>query len=367
VVAAHHRELSAPHLGLSADNVMLRAIGGGRSMAPARWCFEAALVDVGSSQRRVLAGLGQLDGAAALCLPGTDAGRAYLAPQLDPALMSFALPMQVTAGRLGDGDAGPGLRLELRSARERLDRVRPGDVVRVQPDGGLPGTGEQPLLARVTAVKRDHVIAEVRLEPASTAALPAAPFPFAALATFHRRLQTPSDLFALGMLLARALLVHDERDVFAVRELWDRVLDKLEMMLGGAKAPEPERIATTLRSLLDAERGHLSSNAVLWPKALRAAVQEPVPAVPWREALLLIGRLLTNHDGFSFAAHHGDVPAAAPDAPLRQVLQAGEELLAALQLELNEQAPRAEELANIANELVREVNAAMVGKTRGAE
>ena len=369
-VLTHHRELGVPHLGLSSDNVMLKLCGSGRALAPVRWCFEAALVDVGASHRRALAGLGQFgaqfEAMGVLCLPGTDAVRSYLSPQLDSAQMSFELTMQATAEPMMQGEVVAGLRLELRSARERLDRVHPGDIVRVQPDAALPATGEQALLAAVTAVKRDSATAEVRLDAARAVALPAGPITFAATATFHRRLQTPCDLFSLGMLLARALLVHDERDVFAVREVWDRVLDKLEMMLGGSKAPEPERIAATLRSLIDAERDYLSSASVLWPKVLRKAVQEPVPAALWRESMILIGRLLTTHRGFSFAAHHGDVPDGEPDAPLRRVLQSADELLAALQLELTEQAPRAEELANIASELAREVNAAMVGKTGSA-
>jgi hypothetical protein len=365
IVAAHHKELAVPHLGLSSENIMLRHCGSGHALAPVRWCFEATLVDVGSSRRRALSGLGRLEGISPLCLPGADTAGTYSSPRLDQALTSFELTTQVTAKPLGEAGATTGLRLEIRSTRERLDRLQPGDVVRVQPESTLPVTGEQALLASVVSVKRDAVVAECRLDEALATPLPPKSFGFAAVATFHQRLQTPCDLFALGMLLARSLLVHDERDLFAVRDVWDRILDKSEMMLGGPKAADPERITATLRNLIDAERSHLGSASVLWPASLREKVQEPVPAALWRELLLLIARLLTAHGGFSFAAHHGDVPAGEPDAPLRRVLQHAEELLAALQLELTEAGARALEVADVASELALEINAAMVGKPGG--
>lgn len=360
-VAEHHAELQVPHLGLSSDNVMLKAAGSGRAPAPARWAFEAVLVDVGASHRRELHGLGR-DGLGSLCLPAGDAVRTFRGPLLDPAAMQRELTVQASGAPLA-GDGGVvGLTLELRSGRERLDSVQPGDLVRVLPDAPLPGCGEKALLGRVTAVGKDHATAEVRLEPALAAALPAEPFAFAAATTFHRRLQTPADLFGLGMLLARALLVHDERDVFAVREVWDRILDKLEVMLASARGADAERTGAAVRNLIDGERAQLASASVLWPKALRQAAPEPLPAPLWRELLLLIARLLTNRPGFSFAAHHGDVEPEQPDRPLRQVLRQADELLAALQLELGEAAARADELAAIAGELAREVSAAMAGQ-----
>ncbi|MFO1078546.1 MAG: hypothetical protein U1E73_12555 [Planctomycetota bacterium] len=354
-VAGHHRELGVPHLGLSSDNVMLSFAGTGRAAFPARWGGEVALVDLGCSHRRALAGLGE--GIDALCLPGGDAVRTFASPWLEPAAMRRELTMQASATLLAGETKG--LALVLRSARERLDEVALGDVVEVVPDGPLPATGERPLLGRVTAVTRDGATAEVLL---GDGPLPAEPFAFAATATFHRRLQTPADLFGLGMLLARALLVHDERDVFAVRELWDRMLDKLAMMLAGNKTADPDRVAATVRNILDAERDNLASAAVLWPAPLRAEAPDPVPAALWRDLLLLIARLLTGYPGFAFAAHHGDVTAAAPDRPLLAVLAEAEELLAALQIELFEAGPRDAELAAIAGELAREATAAMAGR-----
>ncbi|HEX6812049.1 MAG TPA: hypothetical protein VF384_10540 [Planctomycetota bacterium] len=366
LVATHHKQLAVPHLGLSSDNIMLRLCGSGRALAPLRWCFEATLADVGSSRRHTLHGLGRLEGVGALCLPGVDTVGTYLSPRLDPAVTSFELTTQVTARPLNENGAVTGLRIEMRSARERLDRMQPGDVVRVQPEAALPVTGEQALLASVVSVKRDAVAAECRFDEAKTATLPPKPFAFTAVATFHQRLQTPSDLFALGMLLARALLVHDERDLFAVREVWDRILDKAEMMLGGLGTAAPERITATMRNLIDGERASLGSASVLWLASLRQRAEEPVPASLWRELLLLIAKLLTAHSGFSFAAHHGDVPQSEPDAPLRRVLQHAEELLAALQLELTEATARAQEVADVANELAAEINTAMVTRPGGA-
>lgn len=362
---AYHRELGVPHLGLSSDNIMLRLAGSGGAPWPVRWGFEPVLIDVGASHRRALSGLGLPPGMGPLCLPATDAVRTFVSPLLDPTTMQRELTVQVQAAPRLDGETAIGLTLELRSGRERFDSVRQGDLVRVLPDSSLPATGEQALLARITAVDRDSATAEVHLDPGRAGALPAQPFAFPATATFHRRLQTPCDLFALGMLLARALLVHDERDVFAVREVWDRILDKLDMMLSASKTADGERTSAAMRNLIDAERVHLGSASLLWPKALRQAAREPVPATLWRELLLSIGRLLTTRPGFSFASHHGDVPDDEPDLPLQRLLQQTDELLAALQFELTEAAPRADELAAIASDLSREVTAAMASKAGG--
>jgi len=364
-VRAFHCEFGQPHLGVSSDNVMLRLLDHGDLLPPARWNFAAVLVDVGASHRLPLAGLGQTAAVSPLCLPSTDAVGTYSSPFVDPAQASRELTLRASAVPCAVAEAPSGLRLELRSARERLDGIRPGDVVRIQPDTALPATGEQPLLGSVCALTQGSATAVVTLEPALCAALPGEPFEFAATATFHRRLQTPCDLFGLGMLLARALLVHDERDVFAVREVWDRILDRFDMTLASARAPDAERVQATLRNLLDTERVHLGSASVLWPKALREVAREPIPAALWRELLLLVGRLLTSRAGFSFAAHHGDVPDGQPAAPLDRVLAVAEELLAALQLELTEAAPRGAEIAAVAGDLVREINTAMVGRPGG--
>ncbi|MCR9244798.1 MAG: hypothetical protein NXI31_07185 [bacterium] len=344
-----------PHLGLSSDNVMLRYLGG-ELPAPVRWCFEPGLVDLGASHRRVLDGVGA-DLVGEVALPATDAVSTFLSPWLTDSDNDRTLAMQATVVP-AEVDGHAAMRIELRSQRERITRVRPGDVVRIEPDAALGATGEQPLVLALESVEREVMIGTLKL-PAGAGAM-AAEQRIAATVTFHQRPGPPSDLFALGMLLGRAVLVHDGRDHFAVRDFWDQLLDRLETMLGGAEAPDPARVEGALRSLFEGERANLDSAAVLWPRALREVADVPVPPAIWRDVLRLIARLLTGYDGFSFATHHGDFAPEAPAAPAAAVCAEVDEILTAVQVELFDREVRDAELDALGRDFKGRVSATMV-------
>ncbi|GAB4155691.1 MAG: hypothetical protein Fur0037_24060 [Planctomycetota bacterium] len=351
-VAAWHEVLGVPHLGLSSDNIMFSMAGTGGSIAPVRWRFEGALVDAGAQHRMRLPGAGATD--EPVCLPAGNAVSAFCSPMLDPSRMQKDLAVRVSS-RTSIAEEGASLELRIRSSRERIENVCAGDAVRILPDVALAATGEGPLVARIESVTREGVTARVPIQDA------AAPQEeeFTATATFVRRLRTPCDLFSLGMLLARAMLCNDERDVFAVRDLLGRMTDRMETMLSGSSEPEPQRVFAAFRSAIDGERQHLDVRSVLWPAALREAATQPVPARLWREILTMIARLLTPYRGFAYAAHHGDVPDDDPAAPVRRVMADAEELLAALRIEFGGADERAREISSVASALVAETSRAM--------
>ncbi|MBK8096574.1 MAG: hypothetical protein IPK26_05670 [Planctomycetes bacterium] len=351
LLAEFHASASGPHLGLSPDNVMFTLAGQGRSAAPVRHAFEAWLVDVGTMRQPLPQGVGLLGANAQLPTAAPDVPRAFVSPLVEAARNTVELVLHVHARAAGAERAGT-LLLELKVVRERPDGVQAGDLVRLVPEGRLPVLGDQPLVARVASVGRDVVTAELQLPAEMGAALPQALPPFVATATFHRRLDAGADRFALGMLLARALLGHDRRDLFAVRELWDGILDRLAS--SAARQADPGKRAASLRGLLESERQALASESVLWPAAWREAVPNPVPTAIWRELMLLIGRLLTA----------GTPIATAPDADgdvLAPVLATAEDLLARLQIERSEVDVRAKELTTVALQMAATATAAMVG------
>lgn len=367
IAREHHARLQQPHLGLSPDNVMLRLLDGAAAPAPVRWCFAASVVDLGSSHRVALAGTCREGSVPALFAPATDAVRTFLSPLAAPGRGDPELAVHVAARPLEGG--GPGLALELRAAHERLVGIEPGDVVRVLADAPLPGGMGPALLGVVTAVTRTGADAEIALAAEQTAALPESPFAFAATAGFHRRLGPACDLFPLGMLLLRALLGNDAQDVFALRERFDRLLDRLDVMLGADA--DPRRVAATVQHLLDQERPHLGSEQVLHGAASRARVLDgaepagPVPAALWRDLLTLGVRLLSARRGFGFAAHHGDGDPQEPARILDAVLAEVDELLARLVAELGDRPVRDAELQRVTGELLGEVRTAMVGSAEG--
>ena len=328
-VEAFHERNGEPHFGVTADNVMLAWTGA--TMAPVRWGFRAQLVDLGAGHRLPVRGVGNAGLGGQLDLPSAEAGAAR-SPQLAAACPADVLSMRAVASPIESGGEVVGLRIELQS-RDPLPPIQVGDFVRMEPEVALPGLGEQALFARVVAVRREVVGVECRHDGAAVA-WPRAPFHFTAAVQRFRKLGPASDLFALGMLLARALLVHDDRDAAQVRDAWEGLLDRLDMMSGGNGFADAARTASALRTLLKSEAAAFGSDSVLWPRALRAVVQDPLPSGLWQRLLSLIVQM-------AIASPSAATPAPTTATPVAAFRRKVEDVLAELRVEWGETAARA--------------------------
>lgn len=341
-VESFHESGGEPHFGVTADNVMMAWAGD--TMAPVRWGFRAQLVDLGAGHRLPLRGVGNAGLGDQLAVPSVETGAAR-SPQLGAAAPTDVLAMSATASPIEHGGKVVGLRIELQS-RDPLPAILVGDFVRVESETVLPGIGDQPLFARVVESRRGVVVVECRHD-GPTVPWPQASFACMAAVQRFRRLGPASDLFALGMLLARALLVTDERDAGQVQEAWESLLDRLDMMSGGTGFTDAARTAGALRTLLKSDAAAFGSDSVLWSRALRDVVQDPLPAGPWQRLLTLIVQLAT-------ASPLAAASSAAAGTPLAAFRRKVEDVLAELQVEWSEAPARASAIRAAVDALLAE-------------
>ncbi len=315
----HHALCRQPHLDLGPGRVMVRG-GAGGSGLPARWGFDARLIGLGSPHRAV-AGATANEAGWDLLAPAPGADPTYVSPFARERGGGHEEAVRVSIRKV-EAQAG-GFRLEgvVSSERARLDAHLPGDVVRVAASGAVGGVEHLAFWGRL-GEREERALKFAAVLPGKVAGLtPAKKLPdFDAAAVFTRNLHVPCDLYGLGQLLFRALLVNDERDVFAVDDAVQRVLKKLSLWHESQGSPAAARVAEELGSLLEGEREVFGSSAVLHGREDREERPSAVPPSLWSALLALGFRLLTSFPGFGFCASHADYPADRPEAVMDRVL-----------------------------------------------
>src|SRR5262249_56174588 len=111
------------------------------------------------------------------------------------------------------------------------------------------------------------------------------PGDFDAGVAFFPRFQVPCDLFGLGMLFFRTLLVNDGVDLLAVDDAAHRVLKKLGLWLEGKKSPAAARVAGELMPIVEREKEIFASPAVLYLQDDRDERPRALPARLWSDLL----------------------------------------------------------------------------------
>ncbi|HEB52919.1 MAG TPA: FHA domain-containing protein, partial [bacterium] len=173
--------------------------------------------------------------------------------------------------------------------------VLPGDVVVVEPLSGIV----EPVSARVEDVGARGLRAVVLSDPSplTDGELPCVGGqPFDARLSFVRRSSPSADLYGLGMLLLRVLLVHDEQTLAEVAASVERCLQQL-----AAAVDDGSTLADRWQEILagDDGEGRFASWNVMHRHRDRQAVfdaelkgQPIVPSTIWSALLALAGRLL---------------------------------------------------------------------------
>ncbi len=352
-VRAYHARSRRPHLDLSPANCLAEVTPTGPDL-PARWGFQVKLTDLGSPLR-FQAAPDASDAARDLLVPPPDTPRTYQSPLLRQAPFGEEQPMRVTvrAVRIEGGRAR--LEAEATSPRARLAEHRPGDMVRLAPStsqGGLENASLWGVLGE--PVERGFRL-DATLEGGRSAETWKTPFTFDADVAFFRRYHVPCDLYGLGMLLLRAILVNDGRDIVAVDEAVQRVLGKLMLSLPAAEDVTPRHVAAALQIQLDEEQGVFDRSAPVWARAEREGRPNALPAALWSDILLFAFRLLTNIRGFSVCADHADYPADRPESVMDRVLEELGVLGARAHVELFARGERDREVARICDDLISEI------------
>lgn len=346
---AYHAACRQPHLDPCPSKVMVRLLPPAAAV-PARWNFRVSLIGLASSHRPPPEA-GHAPAPADLLFPASDADPIFLSPFARDATAGQEEAMRVSIRAVAA--EGASLRLEgvAHSDRARLDRILPRDVLRIIPSTPV-GSLENLVLWGIVEGREERGLRFQALLPHEGARPAVKPCDFDASVTLYRSLQAPCDLYGAGMLLFRALLVNDERDLFAVDGAVQRVLKQIALRYEGREAPSPQRAAGEVLALLKEEGEVFAPGALLHARADRSAV---LPARLWSDLLLLGFRLVTSLSGFSFAAHHADWDPEQPGALMDRVLREVEELGTRVEVELLSRADRDREISEACAELMAEI------------
>ena len=346
----YHARCREPHLDLDPSKVMVRPGEAGRGL-PARWNFRVKLGGVASPRRL------PTDEGPELLVPSPDADKTFLSPLLRETEFGREEPMRVSVQSVQA--EGPRVRLEgtVSSDRARLDAFLPGDVIRV-----IPSSAKGPLEGLtfwgVLGERQDRGVRFTTLLGEGTvgAAASVKPQEFDAGVAFFRRFHVPCDLYPLGLLLLRTLLVNDERDLFSVDDALQRVLKKLTLWLEERDLPAGPKVAAQVRALLEGEEDVFNPSSILYAREERKDLRAAVPARLWSDLLLLAFKLVTCVSGFSVCAHHADYPAERPEEVLDRVLAELGELETRADVELFSRAARDGDIFDACRELTAELS-----------
>jgi len=311
-----HTKLDRPHFAVAPSNVLARLVPSGRG--PVRWGFDTRLADLGSplsfappanGGSRPTDGL--LDG---MLEPGPElledlAMRPFVAAELRTQ-ESQSLAMAIAIRQAATNDPGGAMRLSIEGQGGLPKHVRAGDVVGV---AATAGGDETTLWARVDEVRARGFVAAATVDRAH---------PFARLVgkkldarlSFHRRFGSPVDLYGLGMLLFRTLLVNDDQSTEEVAEAVAKCLRRLDDELSPDGVDQRQVEARLLQMTTGKDlRARFEAANVLHRREAReqfaasvAAGRPPIDAATWQALLSIAFKLTTRWPGFSYATNLGD-------------------------------------------------------------
>lgn len=342
-VAAMHAA-GRPHLGVSPANIVAFD-GAGSSAMPAHWRLRFALTDLGGATPVRMPGGSEAE---TLWQPGREVSedetsRLFLAPSLR-SLEGGSVTMSVTSRTIADEGGGARSVVDVHRAGVPSFAL-PGDLLLVEPVAGGPCVG-----ARVDDVGARGLTATILPSVAlSQAAVPhgtdAGQPPwvgtsFDARLSFLRRSGPSADLYGLGMLLLRLLLVHDEQ---SLAEVASAIEQCLQVMTSKAVVDDSVSLPDRWQEILDSDvgEGRFACGHVMYLRSDRQFVFDSelrskgiIPKGIWHSLLGLAGRLL-----LASPLSRGDEGGAAA-APIAAVLDDLRTLERQLHVELFEQVAR---------------------------
>jgi predicted component of type VI protein secretion system len=334
-----------PHLGVSPANIVAFE-DMGSSALPSNWRLRFALTDLGGAIPVQVPGIGAGE---TLWQPGREVSedetsRLFLAPALR-SLEGGSVTMSVTCRAVVDDAGGTKTVMDVHRAGVPAF-VLPGDLLIVQPvaDGAVASARVDEVGARgLSATVLPTVAAQSSEDIASTWAETT----FDARLSFVRRSSPSADLYALGMLLLRMLLVHDEQ---TLPEVATTVEHCLQLMVGKVAVDDANSLADRWQEILDGDdgEGRFSSWHVMYQRADRQQVFDAelkgdavIPKDIWQSLMGLAGKLL-----LASPVARGDEMGVA-GRPMAALLLELERVERQLQVELFEREARDEAIAMV--------------------
>ena len=354
-MTAVHAACGRPHLGFQPSNLVVKVTFASDG-APARWLGQVQVADLGSGRRYVPADRSARD--APMLLVPDDAG-IYQSP-LATEQNEASAAMGVEVDRVEKIDDGTEVVLRLRPPGGfAASEFRPDDHVRVTPSSAVGGRRDAWLWGRLVEIGKDELIVHAELPTGHALAGLSADATFDARVTLLRSLGPACDLYGLGMLLFRTLLVHDEQGMAEVEATVSRCIDRLVLDVPGK--PDPARYCREhlLRSIREQD-AVFQPASVLWNAVDRADALDGFPVPLWQEVLLFGFRLTTAISGFSFVHSHADTHPQNPGTLGREVVAGVRTFLARVHVELFAHAARDREIGEICAEMLGDLRDKLV-------
>lgn len=172
---------------------------------------------------------------------------------------------------------------------------------------------------------------------------------------FYKTYHVPCDLYSIGMMLIRTILVNDENDLSFVDQGIKRIINRLILSINEEKIKDSGYIDTLLQGLLESGKGVFSKNAVFFRREDREQNRNAISDDIWYNILRFAFRLITNIPGFSFCSDHGDYDPNRPEKVMEDVLQELEEINTGLHVGLFGSQVRNREILEVCDTVLKEL------------
>lgn len=131
----------------------------------------------------------------------------------------------------------------------------------------------------------------------------------------------PCDLYSLGMMLLRLLLVNDEQDIETVNEVIQKLTGRLAPMVQGLGPEDRQILIKRFKELFHGTGSLFSKTSILYSPPQKEEIEPFIPDDLWIEVLIYAFRLITFIPGFSYCRSHGDAQFEQPHLLMETVIQ----------------------------------------------
>ncbi len=320
-----HTSGKRPHLDLKPGHAMISFSG--TPQVPARWGAALSLLDLGATSP-IGDGKDGTDGT--VFRPPLEPDVVYSAPYMREDVFGKSELAHIiirTSEPLPDSSGKVRGRLEIdlmgQSLRARKMSLR--DVMLIS----LPTPAQDGGTVNLTATLREQIDGGIRclaltplMDKSALSAIDAMTnrVIYDREVIFYRAFSVPCDIYSLGMMLFRALLVHDGQDILAISESVKYLVGKIDLAAPRGGSPDPRQVDLMVRDHLRGDARTFNRYSVLQTREKRASNRNSIPEDVWEELLVLAFKMTTSYPGFSVCADNGDFEPESPGKATQRVL-----------------------------------------------
>lgn len=323
-----HKEHKRPHLDIKPSHVMV-TMGQRLETAPARWNFRVALLDLGATMPFTAEGMPA--DAPRIFWPPLEPDSFYSTPFVRDEIFGkneLAHLIIRTSELLTDPDGKHRARLEVDVVGQalRARKMSRRDLLVLT----IPLQGRELQQIRLWGNPSDLIDNGVRFLGVSSVIDEATYTSLEAMTnrvmhdrevSYYRAFNVPCDIYSLGILLFRALLVHDSQDIQTVGEALKYIEGRIELSLPRGEPADPARVRELVLEHIRSDTRTFNRFSLLYNKEKRAGNRNAIPEDLWEDLLLLAFRMTTWIPGFSLCDDSGDFDPADPSAAAGKVLE----------------------------------------------